>query len=175
MKNSLSLFICGLFLCGNVLASDSGYQADLLATLQIYAKQNNIGLNKPTDNFMGFSITTAGSESSVTVYHADSPVDIVTNDYTCKDSACELIARNPRCFYYTPGSSHAAMALYDVALLLAQTPRDWKFDQLKFWQLGNIIYGRITNATSMNNEFYACQQQPQGLICESTSELPDEP
>ncbi|WP_413587112.1 hypothetical protein [Bdellovibrio sp. HCB274] len=175
MKTTLSLLFCGLFLSGNAFASESGFRADLLATLQIYAKQNNLGLDKPTDNFMGFSITPHDSGNSVTVYHADSPVDVIINDYVCSESGCELVARNPRCFYYTPGGSHSALAIYNQAILLSEKSREWKIHQLKFWQLGELVYGRISDITTANNELYVCRQYAKSMDCESVSELPDEP
>ncbi len=157
------------------MAAESSFKGDLLETLQIYSKQNNLGLNKPSNNFMGFSITADGEQNQVTVYHADSPVDVILNDYVCSSKGCDQVARDPRCFYYTPGGNYSAMAIYDVAFLQAQNPREWSVDQMKFWQLGAAVYGRISNLTSQNSELYSCSLKQSGLVCESVGETPDEP
>jgi hypothetical protein len=175
MGNSFRLFLCGLFLSVHALAAESTFQADLLETLKIYTQQNNLGLDKPSDNFMGFSITSSGSENQVTIYHADSPVDVILNDYLCSVTGCKQVARDPRCFYYTPGGSYSPRDLYDVAFQQVQNPRDWKIEQLKFWQLGSAIYGRISNLTSQASELYSCSPKQRGLVCTSVSKTPDEP
>lgn len=176
MGNSFRLFLCGLFLSVHAFAAESSFQSDLLETLKIYTLQNNLGLNKPSDNFMGFSITSAGSENQVTVYHADSPVDVILNDYLCSVSGgCKQVARDPRCFYYTPGGSYSPMDLYNLAFQQVQNPRDWAVEQVKFWQLGTAVYGRISNLKSQASELYSCSLKQHGLVCESAQEIPDEP
>ncbi|QLY23951.1 hypothetical protein [Bdellovibrio sp. KM01] len=175
MGNSFRLFLCGLFLSVPVLAAESSFKGDLLEVLQIYAKQNNLGLNKPSNNFMGFSITAAGSENKVTVYHADSPIDVILNDYVCSNQGCQQVARDPRCFYYTPGGSYSAMAIYEAAFQQAQIPRPWGIGQLKFWQLGATVYGRISSPSADSNELYSCSVKQADLVCESALETPDEP
>ncbi|WP_413557218.1 hypothetical protein [Bdellovibrio sp. HCB209] len=175
MKNSFWLLLCGIFLSVEAGADSLSFRSDVLDVLHIYSKLNDVGLNKPSNNFMGFSIRSDVGENQVMVYHADSPVDVILNGFTCTAAGCDMKSRDPRCFYYTPGGSYSAMDIYDLAFKQLQQPRDWVVDELKFWQLGHEVYGRISNFQANQSERYTCSLHSEGLICESTSETPDEP
>ncbi|WP_413580613.1 hypothetical protein [Bdellovibrio sp. HCB288] len=175
MKNSFCLLLCGLFLTLNAAAAESSFRRDLLAALQIYAKQNNLGLNKPSDNFMGFSVKSASAGNLVTVYHADSTIDIITNEFICNDSGCELKSREPRCFYYTPGGKYSALAIYDAAFEQLEAFENGAIDEFKFWQLGAEVFGRISDFQENHSELYSCHEHANQLVCASVSEIPGEP
>ncbi|MEK2690231.1 hypothetical protein [Bdellovibrio sp. GT3] len=175
MKNSFCLLLCGLFLTLNAVAAESSFRADLLNALQIYAKENNQGLNKPSNNFVGFSIKSEPTENLITIYHADSTIDIVMNGYICDSSGCALKFQEPRCFYYTPGGKHSALAIYDAAFNQLENYSKGPVDELKFWQLGADVYGRISSYDENQTELFSCHAHQESLVCASTSTTPDEP
>jgi hypothetical protein len=164
-----------------------------LATIQsviMYANTYGLDLNKPTPHFVGFSSVKSTMQIDVEVFHADSPLDILVNQYACTSDSisisgtnCNLISQYPRCFYY---ADTGQFSISDYGIVLGQGIHALSHDgvkgdaitAIKIWQSGHQVFSKISFEKSGANatKIFSCNDTVTGLSCsEADRQIPNEP
>ena len=158
-------------------------------SIAVYATERKIERDLPSPHFVGFSSRHVGTGVLVEIFHADSPIDILVNQYNCTtdipltSQGCRLTMQFPRCFY-SAEAGRFSIADFDQAFdkAIRSTPRDRTRDDglaaVKLWQSGHRIFGKVLMAESAGGQKsqFVCARTQIGIGCLETFEkLPNEP
>lgn len=166
---------------------DSKLELSTVQSVTMYAKTFGLDFNTPTNHFVGFSSVQTGSGADVEVFHADSPIDILVNQYGCTSDSisgteCNLVSQYPRCFYFADTGrfsiSHFGVAFgQGIHALLAEGIESDAITAVKVWQSGTHIFSKFSfdHAGTNHSKLFACEEASRLNCSEVEYQLPHEP
>jgi hypothetical protein len=184
-----SIFVLGVTLGSAPTLAESALEVAAFESIAIYATERKIERDLPTQHFVGFSSRHVEAGVAVEIFHADSPIDILVNQYDCFTDAplpgpgCRLAMQVPRCFY-SADTGRFSISDFDQAFAqgIRSTPRDdtklGAVAAVKLWQSGYRLFGRflMTESAGAQKTQFVCARSETGLGCLETSDpLPNEP
>ncbi len=190
MFSKLAAF-CTLSLFSFTSFAHPGHDSRIeLATVQsvtMYAENIGLDSNTPTNHFVGFSSTLAGSGVDVEVFHADSPIDILVNQYACTSDSvsgteCNLASQYPRCFYFAEIgrfsiSDFGGVFGQGIHALLAEGIEADAIRAVKIWQSGYYVFSKFSYEESGSTlaKSFSCEESKRLNCIETTAQLPHAP
>lgn len=162
--------------------AQSSLDLSIAESIQLYAKSIGMQDDQPTSNFVGFVASRAESTFKIEVLHADSPLDVVINEFSCyiaKDpsAVCKLVLIQPRCFYYAQSGQFSVKNFreafkYGVELGSSLGIEPDQITQLKIWQSARKLNGKLSiGAKSLH---FSCEHSAQQISCQETSDSGDD-
>lgn len=169
-------------------AGEIGLKGAIFSSLDVYAKEYRVETGHPTHSLVGISAYRNNVGIGVDVFHAESPIDILVNEYGCEPTetsgvSCERESQYPRCFYFAD-TGYFSISDFKLALeeemsrLLSGGESIKSLVAIKMWQGGDHLYGKLSlsKTTKIEEIFIVCQKRAFDIVCSTTSSHnPNEP